>query len=350
MSESDAVKDIVSQRKSLMKSAEPQRVVDFLQAKLGRDKTIDIIDWSVPGGAGASSGVVLFTAQVDSEPRKFVLRFDAGEGFFRTPNIEHEYQALSRLQNFGVLAPEVYYLDESGEYLGTVGMLMEQVEGTAAEMAIFQKGALAEASPSQRERMVYSVVDTLAKLHSISLDDHDFSFLESRGAGSTPLERDIDWTWEQLVWARPDVQPIMSVYRDWLLEHQPTLTHPKICHGDANLTNVIFKDYKLSALLDWELVHLGAPEMDLAYLLVTTEIYQLGQERAPGCPSEAAIIERYSNAVGKSLDSWNYYSALAAFRVAAWVFMSMRELNEEQRRDRASYSDFFIQRLDQLTH
>ncbi len=64
-----------------------------------------------------------------------------------------------------------------------------------------------------------------------------------------------------------DWDPLIQLSIDWLADNIPSnLPAPVIVHGDAGPANFLYADGKVTALLDWELVHYGDPMADLAML------------------------------------------------------------------------------------
>lgn len=61
--------------------------------------------------------------------------------------------------------------------------------------------------------------------------------------------------------------PLIHLALDWLADNIPAdLPRPVIVHGDAGPANFLYADGRVTALLDWELVHYGDPMADLAML------------------------------------------------------------------------------------
>lgn len=55
----------------------------------------------------------------------------------------------------------------------------------------------------------------------------------------------------------------------WLIENRPSeCIHPSICHGDFHPYNLLAKDGKVSAILDWSCCRIRDPAMDVASTLV----------------------------------------------------------------------------------
>ncbi|MET0372914.1 MAG: phosphotransferase family protein [Rhizorhabdus sp.] len=61
--------------------------------------------------------------------------------------------------------------------------------------------------------------------------------------------------------------PLIHLAADWLAAHIPSEpARLAVVHGDAGPANFLFDHDRVSALLDWELVHVGDPMADLAML------------------------------------------------------------------------------------
>ena len=75
------------------------------------------------------------------------------------------------------------------------------------------------------------------------------------------------------------------------------------------------------AVLDWEMSTLGDPLSDAALMCVYRHpMFNLVHARAawssPLMPSADELAQRYSEAAGQPLDHWEFYMALAYFKVA----------------------------------
>ena len=53
-----------------------------------------------------------------------------------------------------------------------------------------------------------------------------------------------------------------------------------LCWGDARIGNIIFDGTKPAAVLDWEMVTLGSPEMDLAWSIFLDRHHSRGPRDA----------------------------------------------------------------------
>lgn len=62
--------------------------------------------------------------------------------------------------------------------------------------------------------------------------------------------------------------PVFEATFRWLEQNMPPVTGTSVVHGDYRLGNVMVDSNGLSAILDWELSHLGDPMEDLGWLCV----------------------------------------------------------------------------------
>src|SRR5690606_31916935 len=63
--------------------------------------------------------------------------------------------------------------------------------------------------------------------------------------------------------------PLIHLSLNWLEANIPAnLPPPVIVHGDAGPGNFLFDEDRVTAMLDWELVHYGDPMADLAMLAI----------------------------------------------------------------------------------
>ena len=73
-----------------------------------------------------------------------------------------------------------------------------------------------------------------------------------------------DWQERFERWAlRP--HPMAHRTLAWLRAHAPRAQQVSLVHGDYRLGNFLERDGRISAILDWELVHLGDPIEDLGW-------------------------------------------------------------------------------------
>jgi aminoglycoside phosphotransferase (APT) family kinase protein len=213
-------------------------------------------------------------------------------------------------------------LCEDAGIIGTPFYLMDYIDGR-----VLIDIKLPDLSPAERTAIYLAMVDGLAALHRV---DWRAVGLGGFGKPENYVARQISrWTRQYLA-SNPEPNPDMEALLRWLPENVPAEDAPTIAHGDYRLGNLMFAEDSatLLAILDWELCTIGQPLSDLAYLC---SFYHLPHDGAPfrglkgldllamGIPSEADLIARYCEGVGRACPppAFNTYLAFSSFRSAA---------------------------------
>jgi aminoglycoside phosphotransferase (APT) family kinase protein len=131
--------------------------------------------------------------------------------------------------------------------------------------------------------------------------------------------------WEQFYqWARNgEDNPIIEHGLKWLKDHAPD-DDDRLClsWGDARLGNMIIAgDLSVAAVLDWEMVTIAAPELDLAWwmFLMTHHSAGIGAALPEGFPDDAGTIAKYEAFSGRRVQNLDYYMVFAGVRMCILV-------------------------------
>ena len=84
--------------------------------------------------------------------------------------------------------------------------------------------------------------------------------------------------------------------------------------GDARINNQIFDDdHRVAAVVDWEMVTLADPMMDVAWWLFLDRHFHEGipADRLEGFPTREEMIARYEEVSGRETHDLRYYEVLA---------------------------------------
>ena len=95
-------------------------------------------------------------------------------------------------------------------------------------------------------------------------------------------------------------------------------------HGDYRIDNTMLDAddaTKVRAVLDWEMSTLGDPLSDAALMCVYRHpmfdmVHANAAWSSPQIPSADELAQKYSVAAGQPLDHWDFYMALAYFKLA----------------------------------
>ena len=96
-------------------------------------------------------------------------------------------------------------------------------------------------------------------------------------------------------------RPAFELAFRWLENNRPAAGDATFVHGDFRLGNLIVDEAGLSAVIDWELAHVGQPMEDLAWLCVKAWRFG-GSEPVAGIGSYDDLLEAYGAASGRPVD------------------------------------------------
>ncbi|OAP59247.1 hypothetical protein AYL99_06545 [Fonsecaea erecta] len=225
--------------------------------------------------------------------------------------VDREYRVLKALGTVaGFPVPKVYALCMDDSIIGTAFYVMEFVKGR-----ILTDYSLPEMSPSDRRKAWFSLVETLAWLHSID----PFSIgLEGFGKTTGFYARHCN-TFERIEAEQAKItdsngKPLGRAHEnydeiiDFVRKNLPGERYA-IVHGDYKFDNVILHptEPRVIAILDWELSTIGHPLMDAVMVVgpFWNETYKATGGRSstllsqtPGVPKADELMDRYSEIVG----------------------------------------------------
>jgi aminoglycoside phosphotransferase (APT) family kinase protein len=168
-----------------------------------------------------------------------------------------------------------------------------------------------DAAPDQRERLWRSAVEQLVALHGV--DPAGFGFLGRPDRGSSGLEQDLTYWRRSYRWAAQGQEhPVMEAGEAWLLANLPSAPEGGLSWGDCRPENMVFDDFRCTALLDFETASLAGPSVDLAWWAL------MDKRRAlPGFGTPQQTVDLYRELSGRTLPELRYCLVLCAFRLAA---------------------------------
>jgi aminoglycoside phosphotransferase (APT) family kinase protein len=202
--------------------------------------------WPLAGGISAGM-TALEIERPDGQTTRMILRRPNKEALKRNPRAaQDEFKLLQLTHSLGLATPRPYHLDQSGKILPMPYLVIEYVEGKL------------EFAPTDLADYVHQLATHLAWIHSTDPSNLDLSFLLQHAGecaetfGKRPTEVD-----ESLEEGR---------IRDTLasLSPLPQRNAPALLHGDYWPGNVLWRDSRLVAVIDWEDATLGDPLADLA--------------------------------------------------------------------------------------
>lgn len=285
--------------------------------------------------ASGFSNVTLFTelmwSDAEGEHRsELVLRAQPPRGgLFPDYDLRLQYDVLACLRDTSVPVPAVVWFVDDPDVLGAPCFLMRRVHGEVASgfrPGFHGHGLFFDASIEGRRAMWFAAVDVMASLHTLDLHSLDLpSSLEPETGGREAILHILRRIEHHLVVADADV-PVLREALVILRSSIPTDPATALCWGDPRPGNIVYRDDKVVAVLDWELAHVGPPEGDLAYFLLVDEVVAElnGVPRLAGLPEIDETIARYEVATQRPVKDLGFHSILQALKMATMLVLTVR--------------------------
>lgn len=308
----------------------------WLTARHPTGARVEVVDLRRPQGSGASNETLLVqtvTPGEEAAPTRLVLRIAPTKvDVVMEPRFAEQYRVIETLgRHTDVPVPRMLGYEADTSYFGAPFWIMSHVEGRAlADFPPYnQEGWFFAAPPEERRRIWRSGVEALAGLARVPLEP--FGFLDDPARGEGGLRQHLQYWREFLDWASdPFGDPVLEKVYDWLVAHFPDDPIPGLTWGDSRIGNLLFDGGKCTAVLDWELVSLGGPIIDLAYWLICDEMWSagLGLEPLEGLGTREETIALWQECSGITVPDLTWYDVLGWFRMACVMLRNVHLCRE----------------------
>jgi aminoglycoside phosphotransferase (APT) family kinase protein len=231
--------------------------------------------------------------------------------------------------------PRVIGFESDPGVLGGPFYLMGRLEGVSPQEVppYHSFGMCSSASEEQRARMWWGCLEILDRVHRLDWKRLGLGFLGTARDGAEALDHHLTYYRDYLDWVDPDHrQEILRKALGWLADRRPRPKRLTLCWGDCRLPNLLYQDFKVTGVLDWEMAHLGDPESDLAWLLFMDWFHSEGHgiPRLKGFPGRDETVERYQQLSGQRVENLAFHEVLAALKfgvIFARIVDNMRKTN-----------------------
>jgi aminoglycoside phosphotransferase (APT) family kinase protein len=292
---------------------------------------------------GMSSETIILTGRwiENGSPanQKWVARVaptDADVPVFSAYRMDHQFRLLQLVAELtDVPVPAVRWIEPTGKVLGSPFFLMDHVEGSVPPDVMpytFGGNWFADAPPDRQRELQDATVDVLATLHSIPDAASTFGFLaQADPPGDTPLHRHFGWLRDWYRFAVADIgrSALVEQALTWLAENFPVdvaAGPPVLVWGDSRIGNVLYRDFRPVAVLDWEMATVGPRELDVAWIIFAHMVFQelaglAGLAGLPDVLREADVRDRYRHCTGVDLGDLRWFYVYSA---VIWCVVFMR--------------------------
>lgn len=259
----------------------------------------------------------------DGSCEKLVLRIDPRESIVETCRYR-EAEALNAFQGIVPIA-SCRWLDGAGIFMGQPAVILEFVGGVIKppiEQGRAVTGVGICIDDEWRKKLTGEFVDVLVRIHNFDWRKADLAHFS---VPQDPLDSAL-WNvnWWAKVWREDEIDPypFLTYTERWLRERMPECNDPVFNHGDYRLGNYLFDPVtgKMTAMLDWELAHLGDFHADLGWACM--ELFGGapidGEVWVSGLMPKDSFLAAYEEASGRKVNrkTLAFYEVLSCFKGA----------------------------------
>ncbi|NDJ89062.1 phosphotransferase family protein [Mycolicibacter kumamotonensis] len=330
------------QRSSRDVTTLPTVMSRWLATQLPSGATPEITVESGVDTNGMSSETIMLTGRwiADGTPveQRWVMRVaPAGEDIpvFKTYRLDYQFEVMRRVGELtDVPVPKVRWIEPTGEVLGRPFFLMDRIDGQVPPDVMpytFGGNWFADAAAEQQRTLQDATIEVLAKLHQIPDAATTFDFLDERRSGESTLQRHFAHIRDWYEFAVPDIgrSPLLDRTIAWLEANWPAdaaAGETVLCWGDSRIGNVLYRDFRPVAVLDWEMVALGPRELDVSWVIFAHLVFEelAGLAGLPGLPQvlrEEDVRAGYQRLTGVELGDLHWFYVYAGLM---WAIVFMR--------------------------
>ena len=302
------------------------RTADYLSSQVGYPERVGIIKRFPVGFSWLTFAVPVTGLEGPGSTTELILRLGPDYGLFAPYSAAPQAMAMRSLEGSAVPLPRAFWSSDDPSILGAPFMFCEKVSGSA--VVPWVSASEPPLDEAYRKSLGTDFIDALAALHRVPWPDQPIAAMAGGINAENAAARMVE-LYEGLIarWAmRP--YPLADWGIRWLKSHQPVAPRVTIVHGDYRTGNFLEAGGRISAILDWELVHLGDPHEDLAW--VSMPMYKGGSPYLCRLCEPDWLYERWSQQSGiqVSMASVRYYQVFSLLKLAATHMAAARCFEE----------------------
>ncbi len=295
------------------------RLEEFVHVRAGADAPL--ITGLARLGVGRSRENWIFDAHwPDGAVEPLILRQDPPGGLVETSRAV-EFGVLRALAGTGLGAPRVLWLDADATWLDRPALVMHREPGTC-EYDVVNGHRPADV----RLRLAREFCDLMADVHAVDWRAAGLGDVLPDPGPRPALTELGSWT-AILRQDQVEAYPELEFVIDALAATAPACSSSVLVHADFKPGNVLLDGDRITALLDWELAHLGDPLEDLGWV---TQPLRTREHLIAGAWEREDLIAHYEKARGLEVDRdavawWNTFST---FKTAVMQASGLRAFLE----------------------
>jgi len=308
----------------------PEQVVAYLQHQLPEARELEVGQlFRIPGGASRETWSFDATWREGKARagRGFILRRDPEASLLETERYL-EFRVYQALQGTGVPVPEVFWLEADPRWLERPFFVMGRLPGEASPQRVLVS------PPDVLEAIARQKVEILGRIHSLDWSALGLDFLGPPDGPERCAALEIE-RWEGIMREQAlEPQPVLELALAWLKRNRPVAQKIALVHADYRTGNFLVDGERITGVLDWEMVHLGDPLEDVAWVCLRSWRWA-GDARVGGLLPREEFYRRYEAASGLRVDreAVRFWEVLGNLKLAVIFLTGARSFVEARSKD-----------------
>ncbi len=295
------------------------QLLEFLRDQLNEESGVMIEKDPEPIAGGSSQAHFAFTASwfngTKRVKRQLILRQEPAAGITKA-DLGLESSVLSALRGGELPVPMLQWSDLTPSWFDTRSLIFERSRGEA-DRAVLRDSDPFKLGLEGRVDLARAIAGLLAELHTMDPAEASLDLI-------LPYPDDAVMTtvnsWDYAI-DRESLDPDnkLGPAREWLQTNmQSSPGFLSLVHGDFRPANILVDDGRISALLDWEMAHLGDLAEDVGWY--TCSIYRT--EHFPEGWGVEDFLARYVERGGPEIEPerlkfWQVFAVLKLAIIAS---------------------------------
>ncbi len=274
-------------------------------------------------------------AGVGRTTRSMVLRMEPAASTAETSRLR-EFQIIKAFDGV-VPVPAVYWVDDEGKYFPYPALICGFINGVTKPTDMppdLASGFGTNFGTVLRPILGAQFVEGLVKIHTMDWRKADLPTLDAPALGTQAAEWQLNY-WERVY--EEDIHediPLLRLTMAWLRENIPSAEQISMIHSDYRAGNFLYTEHdnKISAILDWELGHLGDRHEDLAYTAMPLFGHYINDGKTflvGGLLPEDEFFAAYEKLSGLSVDRKRieYYYIMGLYKLVTLAVGTMYRIS-----------------------
>ena len=285
--------------------------------------------------SGFSNETFIFSLNENDEIKNYVLRLKPNNyQVFPEYNLKLQVDIMKCLFERGFPTPNIILYESNDDILGSEFYLMDFIDGEAPTdnppYHMDPEGMVGKADKEDRRKIWTEWIYYVNRIHTLDINDLNLKELDKKYKNNDPLDIDIDYYQNFLDWGMDgEDNPLCNSVLSWLKENKPKKNNSlSLCWGDSRPGNILYDNFKASALLDWEMATYGDPISDIAWGLAVDDASSIGLtvDRLEGSMDYEEALALWSEHTGFSIENYNYYRIFSLLKFSVIMVRVAKKL------------------------